>query len=321
MRLNGRFAAGTEPEVVVDLGQVLRVVWRQIVGRADGQRELLAGRHRSVGILANRRTRLEAQAARHIDLADAAVLHELDRVAHGRPAAVHRADLDDLAETRLRLDHLAAFPDRVRRRLLDVDVLAGLERPDGRERVPVIRRGDDDGVDLLVFEDAAHVLDESGLVVGDAGQARVVDALRGQVRVDVAERLHRDVRQLREAALDRVALTADADAGHDDAIVCAEDAHLRGRAQARPEKLAANRHPCGGRAQPRREVPPRDAVLFMPVVGHVDLLFDLPLFGPVRRPIEKGRCMVTRRAPGWFRPARFYRPILALPRPRRGAGA
>ena len=146
----------------------------------------------------------------------------------------------------------------------------------------MIRRGDDDGVDLFVFEDAAHVLDESGLVVGDAGQARVVDALGGQVRVDVAERLHRDVRQLREAALDRVALTADADAGHDDAIVCAEDAHLRGRAQARPEKLAANRHPCGGRAQPRREIPPRDAVLFMPVVGHVDLLLTYISFLDLR---------------------------------------
>ena len=112
--------------------------------------------------------RLEAQPARHVDLADAAVLDELDRVAHRRPAAVHRADLDDLAVARLRLDHLAAFPHRVRRGLLDVDVLAGLQRPDRRERVPVIRGGDDDGVDVLVVEDAAHVLDEARLVVGDA---------------------------------------------------------------------------------------------------------------------------------------------------------
>ena len=171
---------------------------------------------------------------------------------------------------------------------------------------------------VLVFEDAAHVLDESGLVVGDAGQARVVDALRGQVRVDVAERLHRDVRQLREAALDRVALTADADAGHDDAIVCAEDAHLRGRAQARPEKLTANRHSSGGRAQPRREVPPRDAVLFMPVVGHVDLLLTYASLPKAhrKRPMH-GNTPSARRV----RSVRFYAPTLALPRPRRGAGA
>ena len=54
----------------------------------------------------------------------------------------------------------------------------------------------------------------------------VVDALRREVRVDVAERLDLDVRQLREAALERVALAADADAGDDDAIVGAEDAAL-----------------------------------------------------------------------------------------------
>ncbi len=148
----------------------------------------------------------------------------------------------------------------------------------------MVRRGDDDGVDFLVLEDAAHVLDESRLVVGDAGEARVVDPFRREVGVDVAERLDGDVRQLREPALDGVPLPANADAGDDDAVVCADHATLGGRAETRPEELAADRQPRCGRAEPRCKVTPRDAVLVLPVVGHVDLLLT-PL--DCRRPFEK----------------------------------
>ena len=42
-------------------------------------------------------------------------------------------------------------------RLLDVDVLAGLAGHDGRQRVPVIGRADDDRVDVLAVEHAAEV--------------------------------------------------------------------------------------------------------------------------------------------------------------------
>ena len=51
----------------------------------------------------------------------------------------------------------AAFPDVVRDGLFDVNVLAGLHRPDRGQRVPVVGGGDRDRVDLFVFEDAAHV--------------------------------------------------------------------------------------------------------------------------------------------------------------------
>ncbi len=116
---------------------------------------------------------------------------------------------------------------------------------------------------------------KSRLVVGDVRQARVVDAFRREVGVDVAQRLDGDVRQLRKPALDGVALAADADAGDDDAIVGAENAPLRRRAEARPEELAAYRQAGGRRAEPRCKVTPRDAVLVLPVVGHVDLLLTL----------------------------------------------
>ena len=54
---------------------------------------------------------------------------------------------------------LPALEDVVADRLLDVDVLARLAGPDRRQRVPVVRRGDRDGVDLVVVEDPAEVLD------------------------------------------------------------------------------------------------------------------------------------------------------------------
>ena len=56
------------------------------------------------------------------------------------------------------LDHALAFHDVVTVRLFDVDVFAGLASPDGAERMPMVRRGDRDDVDVFVVEDAAKVL-------------------------------------------------------------------------------------------------------------------------------------------------------------------
>lgn len=51
----------------------------------------------------------------------------------------------------------AAFVDVVAARFFYVDVFTGLAGPDGDERMPVIRGGDGDGVDVFVFEDFADV--------------------------------------------------------------------------------------------------------------------------------------------------------------------
>ena len=72
--------------------------------------------------------------------------------------------LDDPAVLLGRLDHLAAFEDVVAARLLDVDVLARLAGPDRRQRVPVVRRGDADHVDVLAVVDLAEVGLGLGLV-------------------------------------------------------------------------------------------------------------------------------------------------------------
>ena len=71
-----------------------------------------------------------------------------------RDAAV-RADLDHAAGRPGRLDHRPAFADRVADRLLDVDVGPGLHRGDRLQRVPVVGRGDDDDLGLLLVEQLA----------------------------------------------------------------------------------------------------------------------------------------------------------------------
>ena len=80
----------------------------------------------------------------------------------------------------------------------------------------MIRRRDDDAVDVLVVEDAAEVLDEPRLEGRHLLQPLVVDSLRRQVGVDVAQGFDLDAGQPREAALQRIALAANPDAGEDD---------------------------------------------------------------------------------------------------------
>jgi hypothetical protein len=100
---------------------------------------------------------LKPQATRGVKLADAAFVQELDRRLDSRVAAALQADGDDAVVFARGLDHLAPFPDGVRRGLLDVNILACLAGPDRGERVPVIGRGDGDGVHRLIVEHTAQV--------------------------------------------------------------------------------------------------------------------------------------------------------------------
>ena len=45
-------------------------------------------------------------------------------------------------------------------RLLDVDVLASLASPDGQQGVPMVRSGDGDGIEILVLQGRANVLEK-----------------------------------------------------------------------------------------------------------------------------------------------------------------
>ena len=109
---------------------------------------------------------LVAQRVGHLHRADLSALHEVDRVAHPAHAAALRAHLAHAPELAGPLRHHASFLDGVTARLLDVDVLTGLHRPDAHQGMPVIGRGDRDDVDVFAIEDAADVLDVLRLAGG-----------------------------------------------------------------------------------------------------------------------------------------------------------
>ena len=66
--------------------------------------------------------------------------------------------LNDGPVFRRGLDRFTTLEDVVRGRLLDIDMLLRLTRLDGRERMPVIGRGDDDGVHVFPVEELGDLL-------------------------------------------------------------------------------------------------------------------------------------------------------------------
>jgi hypothetical protein len=122
-------------------------------------------------------------------------------------------------------DDLAALVDIVRDGFFDVDVLARLAGPDRGEGVPVVGRGDGDGVDVFVLQRVAHVLVElRGLAL------RVGDELRtlfAHLRIDVAERDVLGVALHREEVFDvGAALAVEADGANADAVIGPDDGAL-----------------------------------------------------------------------------------------------
>ena len=98
-----------------------------------------------------------AEALRHIDLADDALTETL----HGLLEAGVTADLSAVLTDSLRsargLHEFTTFENIVGARLLDVDVFLRLHRPDGRQRVPMVRRRNAEHVDVFVVEHLANV--------------------------------------------------------------------------------------------------------------------------------------------------------------------
>ena len=101
---------------------------------------------------------LHVEHAAEVDLAQFAVGRCTSWPPGSRGAAVLRAHLHDALVLAGRLDHLAAFPRIVAERLFHVHVLAGLAGPNRGQRVPMVGRGDHDGIDRLVVQDAAEIL-------------------------------------------------------------------------------------------------------------------------------------------------------------------
>ena len=76
---------------------------------------------------------------------------------HAAAGAGLRAGLHDAVELARHFDDPASLPHVVRDRLLDINIFAGLHGPDGAERVPVVRRGEADDINVLVLQQLADV--------------------------------------------------------------------------------------------------------------------------------------------------------------------
>ena len=81
-----------------------------------------------------------------------------------------RAVLDDDTVFLLRFDDHASLNAIMAHRLFDIDMLASLRAPDRDQRVPMIGRGDRNGIDALVFQRLADVVEPFGreLALGSA---------------------------------------------------------------------------------------------------------------------------------------------------------
>ncbi len=218
---------------------VMRLLW----GRAEPEVEIEFGRSQRDRLLADALTRLVAEPTRDDQLAE---LAGFDGGGELRPIfrrAALRAVLYDATILTRGLYRDASFVNVVAARLLDVDVLAGLARPNGHERVPVVRRGDRHGIDVLIVERFANVLDLLRLV----GPLLLVDlgeVLRVRARVGIDEVGELDVVHAEVGA--RVGMAATVQPGDGDAnpIVGAE--HSARRLRAADDERGAERSGTGG---------------------------------------------------------------------------
>src|SRR5688572_10284209 len=120
----------------------------------------------------------------HQDSADHTFAQHRDCIGGNGRAALLGTVLNDAIATSGSIKQQLALTKAVAARLLDIDVLAGLERQHGGGRMPVVWRGDDDGVDCGLVQQAPHVGDGSsrwhaGLLRGVSypGSVRVAEVI------------------------------------------------------------------------------------------------------------------------------------------------
>ena len=162
----GPFGSRAEPEVPVEPGG--------LDGRALPGQTALGG------------SRIAAPGVHLAHGANRAVLDPLDRLAMPLARAAMVAHLRRHARLLRDARDQTRLTDVVRERLLAVHVLAGLHREDRDERVQVVGRGDEDGVDrLFLLEHDPEVF---------VRRARVIRRLAGVVLFNL--RLHRPAARL-----------------------------------------------------------------------------------------------------------------------------
>jgi hypothetical protein len=156
-------AVAEVPEPVPVVMDEIAVV-RLFRSRAEPEVEVDFGRGRRRRFHADALPRLVAEPTRDGQLAEGAGLNLRGEFGPRLRGSILRAVLHDPIVFPRRVDRGPTFVHVVAARLLDVHILAGLARPDGHERVPVVRRRDRNGIDVLVVERLANVLDLLRLV-------------------------------------------------------------------------------------------------------------------------------------------------------------
>ena len=160
----------------------------------------------------------------------------LDRLPAILPAPALRAQLDYSVVFARRLDHLPAFPDAVRDRFLDIDVLAGLACQDGAERVPMVGRGDNDGVHIIVVEHPAEILHKLRTLAADAFYRRA--PILQQAAVTVGQVRQLDILAFGKPFGKSVAPSVDSHHPHDNPLVCTEHLARNQRRRSRGQSSA-----------------------------------------------------------------------------------
>ena len=273
--VEGALGGRAEPGVVIDLLQVGPVVVH--AGLVPDEVAVRLARPDAVGDEADGIAGLEAQAAGHVDLADAAAVEEGHGLADGPAGPVLEADRDHAAVAAGGLDHAPPFPDVVAAGLLDEDVLARLAGPDRAQGVPVVGRGDRYGVDAAVREQLLLMLIGRRLVAERL--LHVGGSLGQDVQIDVAERGDPDVRHRAERVDVVQAAAPDADDRQVDAVV--GTGGLSGGPGRRPAGSRRGQDSggqgAGGESAARpEEISSGDAI----IDGHVTLLISvLPASG------------------------------------------
>ena len=136
------------------------------------------------------------------------------------------ARLHDPVVPARRLDHFAPFPHIVTNRFLDVHILARLHSQDRRERMPVVGRGDADGVEVGQFEQLADIGETFDLFVPFA---ELLDFGVQDLFVHIAKRDDADIFLCQPAQFGDVVFAASAEADNGDADIVIGAGHARPR--------------------------------------------------------------------------------------------
>ena len=123
------------------------------------------------------------------DLPQLALLYDLRGFLEVRPRPLLRAELDDAVGALVGAERFDGAFDRVRQRLLEIDILAGGHGVNQHLAMPVVRRRDVDDIHVLAIENSTvilialdlHVLLQTGQLLGPLLQPGRVGVAVGNV--------------------------------------------------------------------------------------------------------------------------------------------